>query len=139
MRNVLEDSGHDAFYTLGPPDETPSNGVFMLARPKRGMPIALARTVSLPDTMYEAWILTRAVLPRLKGGRAVMLLEADDRWVGEIAAETAGPRPFWDDRPRWEWLYAGRIVGQATREIRLTFQRAKSAFDSLGEVDALAF
>jgi len=139
MHNVLDDSGYEAFYAYGPPKELASNGVSMVANPTVEEPIALDREVALPDALYDAWILTRTVSPRLENGRAHFLLESDGVTISDVDPRTRRGISFWDDDPHAEWLPAGHLSGRGTHRLRVTFYKMKTAFSGLGDLDALAF
>jgi hypothetical protein len=139
MHNVLDDGGYEAFYAYGPPDQFSSNGVSMVARAPLKAPIALDRDVTLPGEAYEVWLLTRTVSPRLENGRAHFRVESDGAKVGDLDGHTRRAIPYWDDDPHHEWLLAGRMAGAGTHRVRVTFYKVKTAFDALGDLDALAF
>ena len=139
MHNVLDDSGYEAFYAYGPPDQFSSNGVSMVAQTTLEKPIALDRDVPLPERAYDVWLLTRTVSSRLANGRAHFLIESDGHEMADVDPQTRHDIPFWDDNPHHEWLPAGRVDGGGTRLIRVTFYKVKTAFAGLGELDALAF
>jgi hypothetical protein len=139
MHNVIDDSGYDAFYVYGPPDQFPSNGVSMVAGARYGKPIALDRDVHLPERAYDMWILTRTVSARLHDSRAHLLVQADGRDIADVDPRTRRGLPFWDDYSHLEWLPVGRVDGLATRRIRVTFHKIPTAFDGLADLDALAF
>jgi hypothetical protein len=139
MRNVLDDSGYDAFYAYGPPDQLSSNGVSMVARTTLEKPIALDRDVPLPERTYDVWLLTRTVSPRLENGRAHFLVESDGTIVADVNPVTRRNISFWDDDPHQEWIPAGRLDGGGTHLVRITFYKVKTAFDGLGDLDAIAF
>ncbi len=139
MRNVLDDSGYDAFYAYGPPDQLASNGVSMVARTTLEKPIALDRNVPLPERAYEVWLLTRTVSPRLENGRAHFLIESDGTTVADVDPVAHRDISFWDDDSHQEWIPAGRLDGGGTRLVRVTFYKVKTAFDGLGDLDAIAF
>lgn len=139
MRNVLDDGGYDAFMAYGPPKMFASHGVSMVAIAPLEMPIALDREVSLPLPEYDVWLLTRTVSPRLHNGRAHFLVESDGREVADVDPRTRDAVPFWDDDPHPEWLPAGRVAGGGSRLIRVTFYKVKTAFNGLGDLDAMAF
>ncbi|MGH7293869.1 MAG: hypothetical protein ACRELB_02995, partial [Polyangiaceae bacterium] len=139
MHNVLDDSGYEAFYTYGPPDQLSSNGVSMVAHTTYEKPIALDRVVELPAPRYEVWLLTRTVSSRLANGRAHFLVESDGRTVADLDPITRQDLPFWDDDPHQEWLDAGPTDGGGKHRVRLTFYKLKKEFDGLGDLDAMAF
>jgi hypothetical protein len=139
MHNALDDSGDDALYLYGEPDQFPSNGVSMVASARYGKPIALDRDVALPARAYEMWLLTRTVSPRLRDSRAHLLVEADGREIADIDPRTRKGFPFWDKDPHLEWLPVGRVDGQAMRRIRVTFHKAPTEYDGDADLDALAF
>jgi hypothetical protein len=139
MHNVLDDSGYEAFYAYGPPDQLSSNGVSMVAHTSYEKPIALDREVPLPGPRYEAWLLTRTVSSRLANGRAHFLLESDGRQIADVDPHTRKDLPFWDDDPHQEWIDAGPMSGGGNHRVRLTFYKVKTEFDGLGDLDALAF
>jgi hypothetical protein len=139
MRNVLDDGGYDAFMSYGPPKMYASHGVSMVAIAPLEMPIALDRWVSLPLPEYDVWLLTRTVSPRLHNGRAHFLVESDGREVADVDPRTRDAVPFWDDDPHPEWLPAGRMEGRGKHLVRVTFYKVKTAFNGLGDLDALAF
>jgi hypothetical protein len=139
MHNVLDDSGYDAFYTMGPPDRFASNGVSMRANAGYKIPVALDREVVLPGPRYEAWILTRTQSRRLADGLAQILLEADGLTFADVEPRARLPLPFWDNDPHWEWLPAGTLDGGGTKKVRVTFHRAEHAFDGAADLDAMAF
>jgi hypothetical protein len=139
MHNVLDDSGYDALYGYGPPDQFPSNGVSMLAGVRYGKPIALDRDVDLPEPAYDMWLLTRTVSARERHSRAHLLVQSDGRDVGDVEPCTRQGLPFWDDDTHLEWLPVGRVDGRATRRIRVTVYKAPASYDGLADLDALAF
>jgi hypothetical protein len=139
MHNVLDDGGYEAFYTYGPVDQFSSNGVSMVARPTLERPIALDREIALPEQAYDMWILTRSVSSRLENGRAHFLVESDGRKIADLDTRTRHYLPFWDNDAHLEWMGVGRVEGGASRRVRVTFHRVKTAFDGLGDLDALAF
>jgi hypothetical protein len=139
MHNVLDDVGYDAFYTMGSPRQLASNGVSMRANAGYEMPIALDRDVVLPESRYDAWLLTRTLSPRLSGGLAQILLEADGREFADVEPRARLSLRYWDDDPHWQWLPAGQLDGGGTRKVRVTFHRAKHAFDGIADLDAMAF
>jgi hypothetical protein len=139
MHNVLDDGGYEAFYAYGPVDQFSSNGVSMVARAPYRTPIALDVNMTLPGDNYEVWLLTRTVSSRLENGRAHFLVESDGLTIAHLNGHTRRPLPYWDDDPHHEWLPAGTMRGAGTRRVRVTFFKVKTAFDALGELDALAF
>jgi hypothetical protein len=139
MHNVLDDSGYEAFYTYGPPDQYSSNGVSMVAHTTYEMPIALDSEVTLPMARYEVWLLTRTVSSRLVNGRAHFLVESDGHRVADVDPATRKDLPFWDDDPHQEWVDAGPMDGGGAHRVRVTFYKLKTEFDGLGDLDAMAF
>ncbi len=139
MHNALDDDGYEAFYEIGPPDTFASNGVSMHATAGYAVTIALDREVALPAPRYDAWILSRTMPQRLGNGMANVLMEADGQPFADLQPRTRAPRLYWDDDPHWEWLPAGRLEGNGTRKIRVTFHKMKDAFDGMADLDAIAF
>jgi hypothetical protein len=139
MHNVLDDSGYEAFYGYGPPDQLSSNGVSMVAHTSYEKPIALDREVELPWRRYEVWVLTRTVSSRLANGRAHFLIESDGQLVADMDSHTRQDLPFWDDDPHLEWIDAGPTAGGGKHRVRFTFYKLKIEFDGLGDLDAMAF
>jgi hypothetical protein len=138
MHNSMDDSGYEAFYTLGPADELASNGVSMQVHAADRRGITLDRDVALPAARYDVWVLTRAISPNVGKALARLALQSDGRTFSEIDPKSRS-LSSWDSNPRWEWLPAGRVDGGGTRKIGVTFQRVKGAADGLGDLDAMAF
>jgi hypothetical protein len=138
MHNSMDDSGYEAFYTLGPADELASNGVSMKAHAGDGRGITLDRDVALPAARYDVWVLTRAISPHLGKELARLALQSDEESVAEVDPKSPS-LTSWGTDPRWEWLPAGRVRGGGTRRIGVTFRRLTSASDGLGDLDAMAF
>jgi hypothetical protein len=95
--------------------------------------------VPLPERAYDVWLLTRTVSPRLENGRAHFLVESDGTIVADVDPVTRRNISFWDDDSHQEWIPAGRLDGGGTRLVRVTFYKVKTAFDGLGDLDAIAF
>jgi hypothetical protein len=68
-----------------------------------------------------------------------LLLEVDGRKVGDYDGRTRRAITFWDDDPHHEWVNAARFDGGGARRLRVTFYKVKTAFDALGDLDAIAF
>jgi hypothetical protein len=138
MHNSMDDSGYEAFYTLGPTDEFASNGVSMQAHAIDRRGITLDRDVALPAARYDVWVLTRAISPHVGTALARLALQSEQRTFAEIDPRSRS-LSSWDSNPRWEWLPAGRVDGGGTRKIGVTFQRIESGNGGLGDLDAMAF
>jgi hypothetical protein len=138
MHNSMDDSGYEAFYTLGPTDEFASNGVSMQAHATNRRGITLDRDVALPAARYDVWVLTRTISPRVGKVLARLALQSEQRTFAEIDPWSRS-LSSWDSNPRWEWLPAGRVDGGGTRKIGVTFQRIESGNGDLGDLDAMAF
>jgi hypothetical protein len=138
MHNSMDDSGYEAFYTLGPTDEFASNGVSMQAHATDRRGITLDRDVALPAAQYDVWVLTRTISPHVRRALARLALQSDERIFAEVDPKSRS-LTSWDSNPHWEWLPAGRVEGGGDRKIAVTFQKANSAADGLGDLDALAF
>ncbi|HEX3769853.1 MAG TPA: 6-pyruvoyl-tetrahydropterin synthase-related protein [Polyangiaceae bacterium] len=139
MHNALDDSGYEAFYTMGRPNELRSNGVSMKATAGYEIPIALDRDVALPAPRYAAWLLMPTMPARLAKGLANVLLETDGETLADFAPESRHPLEYWGRDATWEWLPAGELDGAGTRRVRVTFYKTKSAFAGTADLDAMAF
>lgn len=135
LHNALDDGGYEAFYTYGPAEEPASNGVTMVPHRSSDTPVALDGRVDLPHAAYDAWLLTHTVSERLHFQRSLLLLESDGAVVADVDPRPRAPLPFWADRPRVEWVRAGRLAGGGRRLVRLTLHGPGTD----GDVDTLAF
>ena len=135
MHNSLDDGGYEAFCTYGRPDEPASNGVTMAPLSPLHGTVAIDRRIDLPHATYDLWLLTHTVSERLHPGRSQLLVESDGAAVADVDPRPRDPIAFWDDRPRVEWVRAGRLSGGGKHLVRVTLH----GDGTIGDLDTLAF
>ncbi len=140
LRNVVDDGGYDAFYTMGALEYFPSNGVSMTGSARFARPIDLRREVTLPAGVYDAWGLVRAVHPRFRNTRAVLSLAFAKSAVGTIDGTSSGESEFWDTLVRFEWERFGEFRSDGSEHLlQLSLKKRPNSTSAFGDIDVLAF
>jgi|GEM_PF-2551040 len=140
FRNVSDESGLDAFYSMGAVEYSPANGVAVTAAARYGSPIEMRKEIRLAPGDYEAWGLVRSVHPRFRNTRGDIELAVDDAVVGTVDGASGAGARFWDSLVRFDWERFGtaRVAGPEPR-VRMTFKKRPDSNAALVDVDVLAF
>jgi len=141
FRNEVHDSGYEAFYSMGQPEDIPSNGALMSANVSVRGPIDLEHTLvsGAAGATCRYWAYLPTYHSRFAGTRADVRLLIDGNEIGSVdGADRNEPAEFWNFRPTYGWRSIG--VGSCAKgtEITARFARKKSGIGGLADVDLFA-
>lgn len=139
LKNVVNDSGYEAFYGLGTVDGPPSNGLVMEASTRYERPVELEGEVPMSRGRVAVWILSRTFHPRFQTTRAELSVWIDGESVGAWQGAPRRPHTYWEHETVFEWIPLGEADVTDLVNIKLRIAKLKGTVAGLADVDALAF
>ncbi len=139
FRNVVDDGGGDAVYSLGSIFAPPSNGVSMAGAAGWDEPILMRKEVALAPGEYDAWALVLVFPDRFGETRADIALEANGRDVGTFEPTKHEDLPFWEQFGRYHWKHIGEFHAERANDLTLSFRWHAHSGAALADLDVMAF
>jgi hypothetical protein len=138
FRNVVDDGGGDAGYSLGTTRAVPSNGVSMVCAAGWAEPIDLKKEVALAPGDYAAWARVLVFPARFGTTRADIVFDANGREVGTLGPWPSDALPFWDELGQFEWEPIGEFHAQRSNALTVSFHWRSHAAAAFADIDAIA-
>ncbi|MFO0734524.1 MAG: hypothetical protein U0270_01530 [Labilithrix sp.] len=138
LTNSHRDSGYEAFYSFGPAESFPSNGLLMITDVKKNEPVDLGAEPGFQPGRYDVWLLHRTYHPRFDNTRAEVIVLFNDKPVGSASGNSRIPHDFWERDAVYEWMPIGPAEVQERSTLKLRIVHREDTVAGIADIDSVA-